>query len=238
MKQIKLVKKENGDLRAKYAAMTGGALLDKARPDASRQQHAITAIMEMSSQPPPINTFQAALSDLDALKTFRQNRAKSVDLASQGIALQGNSGGRTPSPVIRTLMTAEQMQMQHNFLGGLKAGLPPPLSAVPSAFGLSAKSACSSQPDTRTASPMATGRAMTPGSPSMRTNRSGVDSRRPKSAATYQEIKNRSMPPSATSARMNERILAHVVRKIERKEGISRKKGGWTADRLLELLEG
>eukprot|EP00981_Chlorochromonas_danica_P014373 scaffold7871_cov219-Ochromonas_danica.AAC.1 len=74
--------------------------------------------------------------------------------------------------------------------------------------------------------------------PSMRTNRSGVDSRRPKSAATYQEIKNRSMPPSATSARMNERILAHVVRKIERKEGISRKKGGWTADRLLELLEG
>lgn len=228
-KQIKNVKKESMDLRVKYAQAMNGASLDRAKVD---EQPAWMTRPESASNNEGRNSPVEAQADAgkyagvvevrDVMGFINKpvNRSRSVDFIPATVYQT-----QSHNTAIRSQMSPEQLQMQQQFLSGLKIGLPPqtqPVKTASNSPGSPSHRAASPDLDKRPGSAQNTKSVLPP----------SRGSSRPKSAL-YQDMKSRS---THSSKSIDDRILTHVVRKIERKDG--NKGGGWTADRIIELLEG
>lgn len=256
-KQIKAAKKESFELRTKYAAITQGGSLDKVRlPESSnggtwpmnrttnsdsRPGSGTLSPEQIVSgeftRPAPIDVNRMPAADLDAMQSVRQHRSKSVDFIPQAMSLP-----QSPHRLSVSVRHSQPLQVQQNFLVGLKSNVPTEASrsqqsvgspahrqiSPPPATGSRPQSASAPSPNVRASTNSASGY----GSGGNQISNGIASSHRPRSAVPFQDTKSRTA--TATSSRaFNERILTHVVRKIDRKSG---KRSGWTADRMLELL--
>lgn len=262
-KQIDKVKKECTDLRKKYTVATGGGLLDKLpmpnhidmidmddprskrRGSDGKNSRGQTNwsnqsfILDQGSVPLRSSPSQdkndtlgglslrpasVDMSEIEAIKQ-RMNRSKSVDFSP--VALQ-SANYNTPINLTRS---SAQATMQQVFMNEIKVGLPPQAAFQGAPINTSmSNSNNNSGSNLRAPTPSSMRPTSALNSPQRRSNNSSPPSR-PQSAANHHESHS-GMPKG-----MSDRILTHVVRKIQRKDG-GTKKHGWTADRIHELLEG
>ncbi|RYH24381.1 hypothetical protein EON65_16800 [archaeon] len=168
------------------------------------------------------------MSEIEAIKQ-RMNRSKSVDFSP--VALQSSNYNTT----IQVTRSPAQANMQQTFMNEIKVGLPPQAAFQVTPINTSSNTLTNasnnnSGSNLRAPTPLSMRPTSALNSPQRRSNNNSPPSR-PQSAAALGN--NYSGMPKG----MSDRILTHVVRKIQRKDG-GTKKHGWTADRIHELLEG
>lgn len=248
-KKIRAAKKECSELRTKYAFAMNGASLDKVKVDegffySTTAPGLSDPATDRIASPPAL---ESVFRDVEAVRGARANRSRSVDF-SPPVAMQTaayNTVVAKPAPA-----TAKQQQMQQqmhqHFMQSIKIGLPPqslasPAVTTPQAMGQSGSNAAS--PKHRSSSPSSNadsrGRPTSASSPP-RSQATPTAASAAAAAATSQRPRTALHLSASTGGlhghkSLDDRILTHVVRKIERKQG-PQKRGGWTADRIIELL--